>query len=37
MSRDGLSYGAEKFIAQKITSLMAELGNFLDSQHLEGE
>ena len=37
MERGDLSYSAAKFIARKIAELMAELGNFLDLQHLEGK
>ena len=37
MDREKLSYGAAKFIARKIAELVAESGNFFDSQHLEGK
>ena len=37
MKKDDLSYSAVKFIARKVATLMAELGNFLDTQHLKGE
>ena len=37
MGREDLRYGAAKLIAPKISKLMAESGNFLDSQHLKGK
>ena len=37
MTKNDLSYSAEKFIAQKVATIMAELENFLDTQHLKGK
>lgn len=37
MKKNNLSYSAVKFIARKVVTLMAELENFLDTQHLKGE